>query len=151
MVKLAITLGDKFSKRRTIVPPAIVYSLSLAVYCTSWTFYGSVGSAASSGMLFLTMYIGPTLAIILWWKVLRKLVRIKQSFRINSIADFIAARYNNSQLLAAITTLIALFGIAPYIALQFKAVISTFMIMAKKTKPSSITGPLTNRILQISG
>lgn len=108
---------------------AVVYSLSLAIYCTSWTFYGSVGVAASSSVLFLTIYLGPTLSIILWEGVLRKLIRIKQSYRINSIADFIAARYNRSQPLAAMVTFIAFIGIAPYIALQFKAIVSTFKIL----------------------
>ncbi len=134
---VAMWVERKAAKGKNPGDNAIVYSLSLAIYCTSWTYYGSVGNAASSGMLFLTIYIGPTLAIILWWKVLRKLIRIKQSFRINSIADFIAARYNNSQLLAAIATLIALLGIAPYIALQFKAVISTFTIMTSRDTPDS--------------
>ncbi len=108
---------------------AIVYSLSLTIYCTSWTYYGSVGSAASSGMLFLTMYIGPTIGIFLWWTILRRLVRLKQTHRINSIADFIAARYNNSRMLAAIASLIAFVGIAPYIALQIKSVVSTFLLI----------------------
>jgi len=108
----------------------IVYSLSLAIYCTSWTYYGSVGSAATSGMLFLTMYIGPTIGMFLWWTILRKLIRIKQTYRINSIADFIAARYNNSRLLAAIASLIAFIGIAPYIAIQIKSIISTFILIA---------------------
>ncbi len=67
----------------------IVYSLSLAIYCTSWTYYGSVGSAATSGMLFLTMYIGPTIGIFFWWIILRRLVRIKQTHRINSIAKIL--------------------------------------------------------------
>ncbi|RJP93888.1 MAG: PAS domain S-box protein [Desulfobacteraceae bacterium] len=109
---------------------AIVYSLSLAIYCTSWTYYGSVGSAASSGMLFLTMYIGPTIGIFFWWTLLRRLVRIKQTHRINSIADFISARYNHSRLLAAIASVIAFVGIAPYIALQIKSILSTFILIA---------------------
>lgn len=107
----------------------VVYSLSLAVYCTAWTYYGSVGKAATSGLLFLPIYLGPTIAIALWWTVLRKLVRIKTTHHITSIADFISARYNKSQSLGAIATLIALVGTMPYIALQFKAVISTFAII----------------------
>ena len=108
---------------------ALVYSLCLAIYCTTWTYYGSVGSAASSGMLFLTIYLGPTLAVILWWTVLRKLVRIKHKHRITSIADFIAARYKSSQAIAALVTVTALIGIAPYIALQLNAVASTFALL----------------------
>ncbi|MBI9077914.1 MAG: PAS domain S-box protein [Desulfatibacillum sp.] len=107
----------------------LVYTLSLAVYCTTWTYYGSVESAAFSGMLFLSIYLGPTLGIVFWGTVLRKLVRIKQQHRISSIADFVAARYGSSQRLAALTTLLALVGIAPYIALQFKSVINTFALI----------------------
>lgn len=106
-----------------------VYSLSLAVYCTTWTYYGSVGLAATSGMLFLTVYLGPTLAFIMGWTVLRKMTRIKASQRITSIADFISARYNRSPGLAAMVTVIALIGVAPYIALQLKAVITTFKMI----------------------
>jgi Na+/proline symporter/signal transduction histidine kinase len=107
----------------------VVYSLSLAVYCTGWTYYGSVGKAATSGLLFLPIYLGPTIAIVLWWTVLRKLVRIKTRHHITSIADFISARYNKSQSVAALATVIALVGTTPYIALQFKAIISTFSII----------------------
>ena len=115
----------------------VIYSLSLAVYCTAWTYYGSVGKAATSGMLFLTIYLGPTLAIVLWGTILRKLVRLKTTYRITSIADFISARYNKSQPLAALVTFIALVGLIPYIALQLKAIFSTFSI---------ITTPLTGDI-----
>lgn len=111
----------------------IIYALSLAIYCTSWTYYGSVGKAVTSGMLFVTIYVGPTLCILLWWSVLRKLVRIKHTYRINSIADFIAARYNNSHLLAALATCVAMIGNAPYIALQFKAVITTFVLISSSS------------------
>ncbi|MCB0208564.1 MAG: GAF domain-containing protein [Anaerolineae bacterium] len=115
-----------------------VYSFALAVYCTSWTFYGSVGSAASSGMLFLTIYLGPTLAIILWWFGLRKLVRIKSTQRITSIADFISARYGKSQPLAAIASIIAIIGATPYIALQLKAISSTFTLITNQGTASTI-------------
>ncbi len=116
---------------------AIVYSLSLAIYCSAWTYYGSVGMAATSGMLFLTIYLGPTLSIILWWTILRKLVRIKQHYHISSIVDLIAARYNNSHALAAIATILACTAGAPYIGLQFKAVISTFgVITARHPNPA---------------
>ncbi len=116
----------------SITDNALVYSLSLAVYCTSWTFYGSVGKAATSGTFFLTTYLGPTMAISLWWLVLRKMVRIRNSHRITSIADFISARYAKSQMIAALVTLMALVGNMPYIALQFKAIISTFCILTGK-------------------
>lgn len=113
----------------------LVYSLSLAVYCTAWTYYGSVGKAATSGILFLPVYLGPTIVILLWWTVLRKLVRLKTTYRITSIADFISARYNKSQPLAALVTVIAIVGILPYIALQLKAIISTFVLITTPTTP----------------
>lgn len=114
---------------KSLVDNPIVYSLSLGVYCTAWTYYGSVGKAATSGLLFLPIYLGPTILIVLWWTVLRKMVRIKTTHHITSIADFMSARYNKSQAVAALGTLIALTGTTPYIALQFKAIISTFGII----------------------
>ena len=108
---------------------ALVYSISLAVYCTSWTYYGSVGKAATSGLIFLAIYLGPTIGIILWLSILKKMVKIKNNYRISSIADFISARYDKSRTLAAIVTLFAIIGILPYIALQLKAVNSTFSIV----------------------
>ena len=121
----------------------VVYALSMAVYCTAWTYYGSVGNAANSGMLFLTIYLGPTLAAVFWWTVLRKLVRIKTTHRITSIADFISSRYGKSQSLAAMATILALVGITPYIALQLKAVITTFDIISSSTgAQTSWVGPV---------
>ncbi len=115
---------------RSMVTNPVVYSLSLAVYCTAWTYYGSVGVAATSGMLFLPIYLGPTMAAALWWIILRKLVRIKSRYHITSIADFISARYDKSHGLAAMVTLIAGLGVMPYIALQLKAIISSFAVIS---------------------
>ncbi len=126
-------------KGKNLTNNPIVYSLSLAVYCTSWTYYGSVGKAATSGLLFLAIYVGPTLAIVLWWTILRKLVRIKSKHRITSIADFISARYNRSQLLASMVTVAAILGTMPYIALQLKAVMTTFAIVSPQSGASSWT------------
>jgi PAS domain S-box-containing protein len=131
---IALWVERKASSGKNIGNNPLVYSLSLAVYCTTWTYYGSVGNAASSGMLFLTIYLGPTLAIILWWTFGRKIIRIKNAYRITSIADFISVRYNKSHSIAAIATIIALVGMVPYVALQLKAVISTVNILIK---PSS--------------
>jgi Na+/proline symporter/signal transduction histidine kinase len=125
----ALWVERRSAAGKSPVDNALVYSLSLAVYCTGWTYYGSVGKAATSGLLFLPIYLGPTIAIVLWWTVLRKMVRIKARHHITSIADFISARHNKSQSVAALATIIALVGTAPYIALQFKAIISTFAII----------------------
>ncbi|WP_025324206.1 ATP-binding protein [Deferrisoma camini] len=106
-----------------------VYALSLAVYCTSWTFYGSVGKAATSGLLFLPIYLGPTLAFGAGWLLLHRMVRLKQRHRITTVADFLAVRYGKSPAVAATVTVAALLGIAPYIALQLKAVLTTFRLL----------------------
>lgn len=134
---MAIWAEHKTAKGQAkFVNNSLVYSLSLGVYCTAWTYYGSVGKAATSGMLFLPIYLGPTMSIILWWFILRKLVRIKNSYRITSIADFISARYQKSHALAFIATLGALIGILPYIALQIKAIMSTYGLLIHAVPPS---------------
>ncbi|MDD2885922.1 MAG: sensor histidine kinase [Dechloromonas sp.] len=112
---------------RSIITPN-VYALSLAVYCTSWTFFGSVGRATSGGLSFLTIYLGPTL-MCLFVGVLIKMIRISKAYRITSIADFIASRYGKSQLLAGLVTVIAVIGVVPYIALQLKAVAAGFDLL----------------------
>jgi Na+/proline symporter/nitrogen-specific signal transduction histidine kinase len=114
---------------RSVIASPYVYSLSLAVYATAWTFYGSVGRAASDGVGFLPIYIGPTLMIALWWVVMRKILRISKQNRITSLADFIASRYGKSALLGGVVTVIAVIGILPYISLQLKAVSNTFTIV----------------------
>ena len=111
------------------------YALSLAVYHTSWTFYGSVGFAATSGMLFLGVYAGSIIGILFWGITLKRMVQAKETFRITSIADFISTRYNRSQKIAALVTTIALIGIMPYISLQLTAVISSFELITNS--PSS--------------
>ncbi len=115
---------------RPIASPYI-YSLSLAVYATAWTFYGSVGRAASDGIGFLPIYIGPTLMIALWWVVMRKILRISKANRITSLADFIASRYGKSALLGGLVTVIAVIGILPYISLQLKAISTSFTILVQ--------------------
>jgi Na+/proline symporter/nitrogen-specific signal transduction histidine kinase len=114
---------------RSIIAHPAIYALSMAVYATSWTFYGSVGRAAASGPGFLPIYLGPTLVAALGWVLLRKMIRISKAQHITSIADFIAARYGKSALLAGLVTLIAVVGIIPYIALQLKAVSASFEIL----------------------
>jgi len=122
--------GDKRADAgRSIIANPYIYALSMAVYATSWTFYGSVGRAAATGVGFLPIYLGPTLVAALWWLVLRKMIRISKVNRITSIADFIAARYGKSSLLGGLVTVIAVVGIIPYIALQLKAVSASFIIL----------------------
>ena len=117
------SFGDwRAAQGRSIIANPWTYALSLAVYCTAWTYFGSVGRAASGGIWFLPIYLGPTLAMTLGWLVVRKMIRIAKTYRITSIADFIGSRYGKSPLLAGLVTLIAVVGIVPYIALQLKAV-----------------------------
>jgi Na+/proline symporter/signal transduction histidine kinase len=116
---------------RSVIASPYVYSLSLAVYATAWTFYGSVGRAASDGVGFLPIYIGPTLMIALWWVVMRKILRISKQNRITSLADFIASRYGKSALLGGLVTIIAIIGILPYISLQLKAVSTSYTILVQ--------------------
>jgi Na+/proline symporter/nitrogen-specific signal transduction histidine kinase len=123
-------VGDKRADAgRSIIANPTIYALSMAVYATSWTFYGSVGRAAASGAGFLPIYLGPTLVAALGWVVLRKMIRISKAHRITSIADFVAARYGKSALLGGLVTLIAVVGIIPYISLQLKAVSASFEIL----------------------
>jgi Na+/proline symporter/signal transduction histidine kinase len=114
---------------RSVIANPWTYALSLAVYCTAWTYFGSVGRAASGGVWFLPIYLGPTLVMLLGWIVLRKMIRIAKAYRITSIADFIASRYGKSPLLAGLVTLIAVVGIVPYIALQLKAVSAGYALL----------------------
>ncbi|MEM7212853.1 MAG: sensor histidine kinase [Pseudomonadota bacterium] len=108
----------------------LVYTLSISVYCTSWTFYGAVGSAVRNGLEFITIYLGPTLVFIGWFWLLRKLVRIGREHRITSIADLISSRYGKSPSLAVLVTLIAVIATTPYIALQLQSVTRSYEVIA---------------------
>ncbi|MBL8931389.1 MAG: hypothetical protein JNL54_14810 [Kineosporiaceae bacterium] len=122
--------GDRRADRgRSIISSGGIYALSLAVYATSWTFYGSVGRAAGTGAGFLPIYLGPTIMAAFWWFVLRAMIRTSKRHRITSLADLVAHRYGNSALLGALVTLIAVVGIVPYISLQLKAVSDTFTVL----------------------
>jgi PAS domain S-box-containing protein len=134
---------------RSIVNNPYIYSLSLAVYCTSWTFYGSVGKAATSGLSFLTIYLGPTLMAALWMVVLRKVVRLAKANRITSLSDFIGSRYGKSLSLSSLVTIIAVIGITPYIGLQIKAIITTFTIISGETTGSAAAGLFITFVLGV--
>ena len=117
--------AEKNSDSRWINNPYI-YALSLAVYCTAWTYYGSVGRAATNGLDFLTTYIGPILMAPLMWIVLRKIIRICKVQRITTIADFISTRYGKDPLLGGLVTLVCVIGVVPYISIQIKAISVSF-------------------------
>lgn len=107
----------------------LVYALSLAIYCTSWTYFGGVGLASAQGLEFLGIYIGPILMFTLGMPLIRRIVNLAKSERLTSIADFVGARYGKSPGVAAIVALIALIGAIPYIALQLKAVSSSVKVV----------------------
>jgi len=120
--------AEKNSKSKWVNNP-YVYTLSLAVYCTAWTYYGSVGLAATSGLKFLTIYLGPIIIIPSWIILMRKIIRISKGNKISSLADFISLRYGNDRFLGALVTLICVFAIVPYISLQLKAISETFNVI----------------------
>lgn len=111
----------------------LIYTLSLSIYCTAWTFYGAVGSAARNGFEYLTIYLGPTIVMVSWWWLLRKLIRIGRTQKITSIADLISSRYGKSSLLAAGVTILAVIGTTPYIALQLQSVTLSFSVFAAQS------------------
>ncbi len=126
---IAYRADKRADQGRSLIATPYVYALSLGVYATAWTFYGSVGRAASDGVGFLPIYIGPTLMMILWWFVVRKMIRVSKINRLTSLADFVASRYGKSALLGSLVTIIAVVGILPYISLQLKAISTSFQIL----------------------
>ena len=143
-VGLLFAIAYYFDRRadqgRSLISNPYIYALSIGVYCTSWTFYGSVGRAASDGIGFLPIYLGPTLVFVLWWLVLRKMLRISKIYRLTSIADFIGSRYGKSGALAGLVTVIAVLGTTPYIALQLKAVSTSFTVLLSYPEIASFAG-----------
>lgn len=126
---IAFFFDRQASKGKSIIKNPWIYALSLPVYCTAWTYYGSVGKASKDGLEFLTIYLGPVLMMPLWWIIVRKIIRICQVQRMSTLADFIAARYNKSVFLSVLVSLIAIAGIIPYISIQLKAIVTSFDIL----------------------
>ncbi len=120
-----------------------IYALALAVYCTSWTFYGSVGFANRAGLDFLAIYIGPMLVIGLGHRVVARVVRLAQTQNITSVADFVGARYGKSERVAALVTVICLVAALPYVALQLKAVSSSLTVFLEASGTATISSELT--------
>src|SRR2546426_781986 len=119
----------------------VTYVLAASVYCTAWTFYGSVGLAANRGLEFLTIYLGPALVALLWPLVLRKLVRVSKEQRITSISDFISSRYGKSANLGTLVALLVVAGMIPYIALQLRAVSATFSLIMREGSVLDVFDP----------
>ncbi|HAY22572.1 MAG TPA: histidine kinase [Desulfobacterales bacterium] len=125
--------GDRRrSQGRSLIANPYIYTLSLAVYCTSWTFYGSVGKAATQGMVFLSTYLGPTLGAFAWWFVVRKILRVCKENNLTTLSDFLALRFGKSSFLGALATVGMLLAIIPYIGLQLKSVSDTFTILVHR-------------------
>lgn len=151
---LVATYGDRtsrskpgFAQRFTARPT--LYALSLAVYCTSWTFFGSVGLAARTGWDFVGIYSGPILVFTIGYPLVRHIVAVSKTQRITSVADFISARYGKSQAVAMVATLIAVVGSVPYIALQLKAVSSSLaatVLQSKSGQAADLTLPIIGDI-----
>ena len=131
---LVASYGDRLSPCQRGRAGMLIYPLSLAIYCTSWTFFGSVGFATRTGIDFLAIYVGPILMIGLCTPLLRRVIRLAKAQNITSIADFIAARYGKSQAVAATVALIAIIGSVPYIALQLKAMASSLETILSEDK-----------------
>lgn len=126
---LVAWFGDRLHRRGAYLPTPIVYSLALGVYCTSWTFFGAVGRAASSGWDYLAIYLGPMLVFLLVTHLPARIVAVSKQQSITSIADFIASRYGKAQGIAALASVLALVTVLPYIALQLKAVAGSYSVI----------------------
>ncbi|WP_426059136.1 ATP-binding protein [Hymenobacter sp. B1770] len=152
---LALLFGVAYAAERrskahkSLVSNPYVYALSMAVYCTAWTYYGSVGRAANHGLEFVAIYLGPTLLAPVWWLVLRKIIRICRQQRLTSIADFISARYGKSAALGALVTVVCVLGVVPYIALQIKAIAASFVTMTGSG--AGVEGPAAATALYTTG
>jgi len=139
---LAVWAERQEQRGRRAARSALVYALSLATYCSTWTYYGSVGSAASSGLLFLGIYLGPTLSAAFWPRLLGKMIRIRDAHRITSVADLLSVRYGKAQSVATVATVGLLLGLVPYLALQLKTMIVTVALLTghDPSQPGSSVG-----------
>ncbi len=138
---VAYAAERRSAARKSLVANPYVYALSMAVYCTAWAYYGSVGRAAHQGLSFVGIYLGPGLLAPAWWLVLRKIIRVCRQQRLSSIADFISARYGKSTALGALVTGVCVLGVVPYVALQIKAIASSYLILTGGNPNLSTTGP----------
>lgn len=135
------SLADRRRRDRPRSPRPVLYALSLAIYCTSWTYFGSVGLASTNGLDFLGIYLGPLLMVTVGFPILRHVMRVSQAERITSVADFLASRYGKSPTAGAIAALIAVVGTVPYIALQLKAIATSLATMLPIANESALSLP----------
>lgn len=146
---LASKAENSTGKIRKWVHSPWAYTLSLAIYCSAWTFYGSIGRAVNSGPDFLAIYLGPTIAMPVFWLIGRKMIAIIQSQRINSIADFISSRYGKSRSLGALVAIVCLLGITPYIALQIKAISQSISVVTDMNPGTVVISIVVTALLAI--
>lgn len=139
----------KLGRARWLGSPAI-YTLSLSIYCTAWTFYGAVGNAARNGLEFVTIYLGPTLVMVGWWWFLRKLVWVGRAQRVTSIADLISSRFGKSTPLGVLVTVIAIIAATPYIALQLQSVVQSLAVFADSSGEAWGNSDLNRAALWVS-
>ncbi|MCJ8145626.1 hybrid sensor histidine kinase/response regulator [Acinetobacter sp. A3.8] len=140
--------GERHASRLSPRGRMILFSLTLGVYCSSWTFYGATGAAARDGIIYLPIYLGPLLFLIFGYDIWRRLGRVRQYHTVTSIADFIAARYGKMGSLATLVTLLAVLAILPYLALQLRAIaMSTNIILEQHSSPFAVT----NSVLLLTG
>lgn len=126
---IAYLVEKKTSWKDYVKSSSTIYALSLAIYCTAWTFYGSIGSASKSGISFLPIYLGPTIMMPFWFLIIKKINRIAKAANITTFADFLSIRYSNSSNLGMFITLLMIIGIIPYISLQIKAISESFYLL----------------------
>ena len=131
LLSLVAYFADKRAKTgKAIQGNPYVYALSLAVYCTAWTYYGSVGKAASDGLSFLAIYLGPIIGMPLWLFLITRIVKISNALRINTLADFIATRFGKSTTLSVLVTIMCILGVVPYVSIQLKAIDSSIKVLS---------------------
>lgn len=143
--------GDKrMQQGRPFAHRALIFSLSLGVYCTSWTYYGAVGTAATGGWKYLAIYLGPILTFVFGYHFLNKVLTVSKEHNITTIADFISSRYGKTQGIAAFVTVIAILGTRPYIALQLRAVALSYQVVASNTVTAQLL-PLSSSLWNSTG
>ena len=132
--------GDRRGSQQLPAKSALVYSLSLAVYCSSWTFFGAVGTASSQGWDFFAIYLGPIVLFLLGYRLVQRIILISKQQNITSVSDFISSRYGKSRLVAILVTVIAVFGSLPYISLQLHAIALAFDTITSRSLAGTATG-----------
>ena len=141
--------GEKHASRLSTRGRMLLFSLTLGVYCSSWTFYGATGAAVREGIIFLPIYLGPLLFVCVGYDIWRRLGRVRQHHAISSIADFVAARYGKSGTLASLVTILAVIAIIPYLALQLRAIALSASVMLDQNN-QLIAATTTNSVLGLT-